>query len=34
VTRVDGVDSVHLTAAGHGALGRSVAAAVKLLVPP
>jgi lysophospholipase L1-like esterase len=34
VTRVDGVDSVHLTPEGHAALGRAVAAEVRQLVPP
>src|SRR3712207_3689553 len=34
VTRVDGVDSVHLTPASHAALGKAMAAAVRRLVPP
>ncbi|HEX6014266.1 MAG TPA: GDSL-type esterase/lipase family protein [Geminicoccaceae bacterium] len=33
VTRVDGVDSVHLTPDAHAALGKAVAAAVRMLVP-
>lgn len=34
VVRVDGVDRVHLTAEGHAALGRAVAAAVRAILPP
>jgi lysophospholipase L1-like esterase len=33
VTRIEGVDSVHLTPAGHAALGKAVAARVKELLP-
>ena len=33
-TPTDGVDSVHLDAAGHAALGRAVAAEVERLLPP
>lgn len=33
-TQVDGVDSVHLSAGAHAALGRAVATAVKGVLPP
>ena len=34
VVQVEGVDRVHLTAAGHAALGRAVATAVRQILPP